>query len=156
VPSRGGCGDRETSWPVRRAVSECHVEKWRLVRAPAAGSGTAGWEPKPSPHLPSRHTILDVVGCLLANRCQVEQLLLYRWVFGPFGKLPILGRFVPQIISPIHVAPKLQHLPEVAGGRSTIQDEPFDLRRKPRPPDYGRRSEISSPSQPLDLSKDSS
>jgi hypothetical protein len=27
--------------------------------------------------LPAWHTILDVIGCLLTNRCQVEKLLLY-------------------------------------------------------------------------------
>jgi hypothetical protein len=43
-----------------------------------------------------------IIGCLLTNRCQVEKLFLYGQVFGRFGKLPILGRLVPQIISPIH------------------------------------------------------
>jgi hypothetical protein len=54
--------------------------------------------------LAARHAILDVIGCLLTNRCQIEKLLFYGYVFGRFGKLPIFGRFVPQIISPIHVA----------------------------------------------------
>jgi hypothetical protein len=31
--------------------------------------------------------------------------LFYGWVFSRFSKLPIFGRFVPQIIGPIHVAP---------------------------------------------------
>jgi hypothetical protein len=31
--------------------------------------------------------------------------LLYGSVFSRFGKSPIFGRFVPQIIGPIHVAP---------------------------------------------------
>jgi hypothetical protein len=35
-------------------------------------------------------------------RCQVEKLLFYGRVFSRFGKLPIFGRFVPQIIGPIH------------------------------------------------------
>jgi hypothetical protein len=55
--------------------------------------------------LAARHTILDVIGCLLTNRCQVEKLLFYGSVFSRFGKLPIFGRFVAQIIGPIHVAP---------------------------------------------------
>ena len=58
--------------------------------------------------LAARHTILDVIGCLLTNRCQVEKLLFYGLVFSRFGKLPIFGRFVPQIISPIHMAPMVQ------------------------------------------------
>src|SRR5262249_361245 len=60
--------------------------------------------------LPAWHTILDVIGCLLTNRCQLEKLLLYGWVFGRFGKLPILSRLVPQIISPIHAAPSSTYL----------------------------------------------
>src|SRR5262249_59436330 len=52
---------------------------------------------------PTWHTVLDIVGDLLTNRCQVKKLLFYRRVFGRFGKLPKLCRFVPKIISPIHV-----------------------------------------------------
>ena len=55
--------------------------------------------------LPAGHAILDVIGYLLTNRCQVEKLLFYGSVFSRFGKLPIFGRFVAQIIGPIHVAP---------------------------------------------------
>jgi hypothetical protein len=29
------------------------------------------------PWLAARHAILDVIGCLLTNRCQVEKLLFY-------------------------------------------------------------------------------
>jgi hypothetical protein len=49
------------------------------------------------------HTILDIVGNLLTNRCQVKKLLFYRRIVGCFGKLPKLCRFVPKIISPVHV-----------------------------------------------------
>jgi hypothetical protein len=52
---------------------------------------------------PTWHTVLDIVGDLLANRCQVKKLLFYRGVFGRFGKWPKLCRFVSKIISPIHV-----------------------------------------------------
>jgi hypothetical protein len=71
--------------------------------------------------LAARHTILNVIGCLLTNCCQVEKLLFYGLVFSRFGKLPIFGRFVPQIIGPIHVAPS------------------FHTRRRGRP-FYGRLS----------------
>ena len=47
-------------------------------------------------------TILDVVGYLLTNLCQVEKLLLDEWVFGFFSKAPILCRLVPEIVRPIH------------------------------------------------------
>src|SRR6516165_12263176 len=43
--------------------------------APADGPGQVAlcaW-----PGLATRHTILDVIGCLLANRCQLEKLLFY-------------------------------------------------------------------------------
>jgi hypothetical protein len=51
---------------------------------------------------PTRHTVLDIVGDLLTNGCQLKKLLFYWRVFGRFGKLPKLCRFVPKIISPIH------------------------------------------------------
>src|SRR5262252_3384403 len=80
--------------------------------------------------LAARHAILDVIGCLLTNRCQVEKLLFYGWFFSRFGKLPIFGRFVPQIITPIHVAPV--STPEGAGDYSTrlgpaAQTSPFTM-----------------------------
>src|SRR5215831_2980543 len=93
--------------------------------------------------LAARHAILDVIGRLLTNRCQVEKLLFYGYVFSRFGKLPIFGRFVPQIIAPIHVAPSF---------RTRRRGRPFYGRlspliaiRKPRPPDYllaGRQESI--------------
>jgi hypothetical protein len=55
-----------------------------------------------APSSPTWHTVLDIVGDLLANRCQIKKLLFYRRVFCRFGKLPKLCSFVPKIISPIH------------------------------------------------------
>jgi hypothetical protein len=55
-----------------------------------------------APSSPTWHTVLDIVGDLLTNRCQLKKLLFYRRLFGRFGKLPKLCRFVPKIISPIH------------------------------------------------------
>jgi hypothetical protein len=81
--------------------------------------------------LPARHAILDVIGCFLTNRCQIEKLLFYGYVFGRFGKLPIFGCFVPKIISPIHVASRL--LPEGAGSddmRELVEDEWPELAHK--------------------------
>ena len=57
--------------------------------------------------LSSWYTILYIICYILTNHCQVEKILFYGWVFGLFGKLPILGRFVPQVITPIHAAPRL-------------------------------------------------
>src|SRR5262245_26064306 len=51
-------------------------------------------------------TILDVIGGLLADCGQIQKLLLDEWVFGRFGKSPILGRLVTQIITPIHMEPR--------------------------------------------------
>ena len=55
-----------------------------------------------APSSPTWHTVLDVVGDLLTNRCQLKKLLFYRRLFGRFGKLSKLCRFVPKTISPIH------------------------------------------------------
>jgi hypothetical protein len=84
--------------------------------------------------LAARHTILDVIGCLLTNRCQVEKLLFYGLVFSRFGKLPIFGRFVPQIIGPIHVAPSFHT--RRRGRPFYDRLSPLIAIRKPRPPDY--------------------
>src|SRR5262245_46348999 len=51
-------------------------------------------------------TILDVIGGLLADCGQIQKLLLDEWVFGRFGKSPILGRLVTQIITPIYMEPR--------------------------------------------------
>src|SRR5262252_7039233 len=83
--------------------------------------------------LAARHAILDVIGRLLTNRCQVEKLLFYGYVFSRFGKLPIFGRFVPQIISPIHVA--ASSAPEDADGHSRTGLSPLTAIRNPRSPD---------------------
>ena len=48
------------------------------------------------------HAILDVVGDLVANLCQVEQFLLEDWIFGFFRQLPIFLGFVSKIIVEIH------------------------------------------------------
>src|SRR5262249_45221611 len=61
---------------------------------------------------PTWHTVLDIVGDLLTNRCQVKKLLFYRRVSGRFGKLPKLCRFVPKIISPIHATRTMFEAPE--------------------------------------------
>jgi hypothetical protein len=47
-------------------------------------------------------TILDVVGDLLADSCEVEEFLLDEGIFGLLGKLPIHGRLLPKIIIPVH------------------------------------------------------
>jgi hypothetical protein len=60
--------------------------------------------------------------------------LFYGYVFSRFGKLPIFGRFVPQIISPIHVA--ASSTPEDAGGHSRTGLSPLTAIRNPRSPDY--------------------
>jgi hypothetical protein len=65
----------------------------------------AGRQQKPHPNLSTRSAILDVICHILTNSGQLEMLLLDKRIFGLFGKLPILGRLVPQIIIPIHAAP---------------------------------------------------
>ena len=46
--------------------------------------------------------ILDVIGDLLADGCQVEEFLLDEGIFGLLGKLPIHGRLLPKIVIPVH------------------------------------------------------
>ena len=54
-----------------------------------------------SRRLSACQTILNAVGNLLADACQVEEFL-FADIFGFLGKLPIYRRLVPEIIIPIH------------------------------------------------------
>jgi hypothetical protein len=58
--------------------------------------------PRDLPASPACATILDVIGDLLADGCQVEKLLLDEGILGLFGKLQIHGRLLPKIVIPVH------------------------------------------------------
>jgi hypothetical protein len=45
--------------------------------------------------LPACQTILNGIGNLLADRCQVKEFLFAEHIFGFFGELPIHCRLVP-------------------------------------------------------------
>jgi hypothetical protein len=51
--------------------------------------------------LPACQTVFDVAGDLFTHRCQLKQLVPDDRIVSLLGKLPILGRFVPQIVGPI-------------------------------------------------------
>jgi len=61
---------------------------------------------KPAPArnrpLPSCPAILNAIGNLLTDRCQVEEFLFAEDIFGFFGKLPIHGRLLSEIVIPVH------------------------------------------------------
>ena len=48
--------------------------------------------------------IFDIVSDLSTLRRQLKQLVLDDRIVGLLGKLPIHGRLVPEIVSPIHAA----------------------------------------------------
>src|SRR6266511_3234722 len=52
--------------------------------------------------LPACLTILDAIGDLLADGCQIEEFLL-EGILGLFGKFPIHSRLLPKIVIPVHV-----------------------------------------------------
>ncbi len=54
--------------------------------------------------LPACLTILNVIGDLLADGCQIEELLLDEGIFSRFGKFPIHGRLLPKIFIPVHAS----------------------------------------------------
>jgi hypothetical protein len=54
--------------------------------------------------LPACLMILDVIGDLLADGCQIEELLLDKGIFGLFGKLAIHNRLLPKIVVPVHAS----------------------------------------------------
>jgi hypothetical protein len=52
--------------------------------------------------LPACQTILNAIGNLLADDCQVEEFLFAEDIFDFSGKLTIHRRLVPKVIIPIH------------------------------------------------------
>ena len=42
------------------------------------------------------------IGDLLADGCQIEELLLNQDIFSLFGKFPIHSRLLPKIVIPVH------------------------------------------------------
>ena len=65
--------------------------------------------------------IVDLVGDLFTNRCQVEKLLLDERVFCLFGKLSIFGRLVSKIVRVVHAVSRLFDWPEFASYPSRNQ-----------------------------------
>ena len=53
--------------------------------------------------------IFDIVGDLLADGCQLKQLVLDDRIVGLLGTLPVHGRLIPEIVRPIH-AGRIPHL----------------------------------------------
>jgi hypothetical protein len=47
--------------------------------------------------------VLDIIGDLFTHGRQLKHLVFDDRIVGPLGELPILGGFVPEIVSPIHV-----------------------------------------------------
>jgi hypothetical protein len=60
-----------------------------------------------APLLSAGPAIIDPVGYLLANRCQLEKLLLDEGVLCRFGKLSIFGRLFPEIVRAVHAVSRL-------------------------------------------------
>ena len=54
--------------------------------------------------LPACQMILNVTGDLFTHGRQLKQLVFNDRIIGLLGKLPILGRLVPEIVRPIHAA----------------------------------------------------
>ena len=59
---------------------------------------------RPRTSLPACPTILDVIGDLLADGCQIEEFLLNEDIFSLFGKFPIHSRLLPKIVIPVHAS----------------------------------------------------
>jgi hypothetical protein len=57
---------------------------------------------------PACQMILHVIGDLLTDRRQVKHLVLDGRIIGLLGQLPIHGRLVPEIVSPIHAAQSVE------------------------------------------------
>jgi hypothetical protein len=53
--------------------------------------------------LPACETVLDIIGNFFAQGRQLKHLVLDDRIVSLLGKLPILGCFIPEIVSPFHV-----------------------------------------------------
>jgi hypothetical protein len=54
--------------------------------------------------LPACEMVLDIIGDLFTHGRKLKHLVLNDRIVSLLGKLPILGCFVPEIVSPVHVA----------------------------------------------------
>ena len=52
--------------------------------------------------LPACETVLDIIGDLFTHGRQLKHLVFDDRIVSLLGKLPILGCFVPEIVSPVH------------------------------------------------------
>jgi hypothetical protein len=78
--------------------------------------------------LPAGQMIFHVIGDLLTDRRQLEHLVLDGRIIGLLGLLPIHGRLVPEIVSPIHAAQSLEqgvdNYTHETGDRSCLKVRP--------------------------------
>src|SRR5262245_25956902 len=84
------------------AAPPSSVMKSRLFRSPCRRTTPSSRVRSHAIYLPACKTILDVVGDLLADVCQVEEFFPDNGIFGLFGKLSIRGRLLPEIVVPLH------------------------------------------------------
>jgi len=79
---------------------------WRFAKSAGAPlellTDPTRWTSHRFRRLAACQTILNAIGNLLADRCQVEEFLFAEDIFGFFGKLPIRRRLVPKVIIPVH------------------------------------------------------
>ena len=78
-----------------------------MIDEPGLGCGVMAvmsdpWTSHRCRRIPACQAILNAIGNLLTDRCQVEEFLFAEDIFGFFGKLPIHHRLVPKEIIPIH------------------------------------------------------
>src|SRR5262245_55569560 len=74
--------------------------------------------------LPTCQAILDAIGNLFADGCQVEEILFAEAIFGLFGKLPIHRRLGSKVIIPIHAWHCAQDLSSMAQGDKSPLGQP--------------------------------
>ena len=82
------------------------------------GKPDSPWQirlPKDLGGLPACQTILNAIGNLFADRCQVEQFLFAEDIFGFFSKLTIHHRLVPEEMIPIHACHCAETSPDGPG-----------------------------------------
>jgi hypothetical protein len=56
-----------------------------------------------SSELPACETVLDIIGDFFARGRQLKHLAFDDRIVNLLGELPVLGCFVPKIVSPFHV-----------------------------------------------------
>jgi hypothetical protein len=92
----------QQEWRVQAALPHGNLSGRHLIAFPAMARPSHSTGDVRDP-LSACEMVLDIIGDLFTHRRQLKHLVFDDRIVSLLGKLPILGCFVPEIVSPVHV-----------------------------------------------------